>query len=131
MEKVTVTGVVPVTSKNGKSYQTVTLATGLVCSAWEDDFVPFMNKEVTVDLVKKGNYTNIYMPKEKKDDIQVSTQPKSRPDVFELRKASALLGLDAATKLHGDLKREHVAYITKWYEGYLSTGNFEISQGSN
>lgn len=57
--KVKINTAIPSVSKGGKSFQKINYDNDQKASAWDSNFVPFMGKEVEVDITEKDGFKNI------------------------------------------------------------------------
>ena len=119
--QLTIKSVVPAVGKNNKTYQKVTDSNGVQYTTF-DDFLPYQGQAVEVEVVEKvvGDkvYKNLSLPKETKSPAQNAAPSKD----VEIRRASASLGLEAASLVGPTL--ENAVSLTKKYEAYLRTGEF-------
>ena len=98
MTKVKIDSVTPAVGKSGKSYQKVVYNGSLQASSFDSDFMPFVGKEVDVELETKGQYTNIkllpnYANPAKNPNVAAEPAHKEINDV-DIRKSAYLLTVE-------------------------------------
>ena len=124
--KITVNAVFDKVSKSGKKYQQVIYNNGSQAVAFDNDFQPFLNKEVEVEETKSqdGKSTFIKLPGTESSSGKKPFTPYKNPDI-EIRKAAAMLALDASVKLNKEMTKGGIIALTEWYETYIRDGEFK------
>ena len=125
--KVLVNSVTPKVGKSGKAYQTVVYNNNQQASAFEEDFLLYVNKEVDVALETKGQYTNIRLLGGVASTPSLPPTPPKQScectDGFQVRKTSFMLTLEKLEKSGATIDSPKFWKEVIDTENYLVTGD--------
>ena len=125
--KVLVNSVTPKVGKSGKAYQTVVYNNNQQTSAFEEDFLLYVNKEVDVALETKGQYTNIRLLGGVASTPSLPPTPQKQScgcdDEFGVRKSAMLLNIEMFKASGVTIDGPKFWSVLKDVEVYLQNGN--------